>query len=212
MESDITKPQRGWRERKKAKTKAAIQQHALRLFREQGYDATTVEQIAEASEISPSTFFRYFPNKEDVVIYDDLDPLIFAAVEAQPAELSPIEALRRAFHEVLVTAPATEVQQQWERWILIRTVPELRMRFLDQVVDTLQVSTEMLARRMKRSADDFAVRVYTGALIGAIMGAMLTDARALHADPRDPQADLRSDFVAMIDDSLALLEAGLPLD
>jgi hypothetical protein len=48
----------GLRERKKAKTRAAIQEHALRLFRIQGYEATTIEQIADAAEVSPSTVFR----------------------------------------------------------------------------------------------------------------------------------------------------------
>src|SRR6476620_1763051 len=86
----------GLRERKKAKTRAAIQEHALRLFQEQGYDATTVEQIAEAAEVSPSTFFRYFPTKEDVVLYDDLDPVFIAVFEAQPPELTPIQAMRKA--------------------------------------------------------------------------------------------------------------------
>src|SRR5258708_35242601 len=64
----------GLRERKKQKTKAAIQRAALRLFKRQGYEETTVEQIAAAADISESTFFNYFPSKENVVIYDDNDP------------------------------------------------------------------------------------------------------------------------------------------
>ncbi len=70
----------GLRERKKQKTKAAIQRAALRLFKRQGYEETTVEQIAAAADISESTFFNYFPSKEDVVIYDEYDPQIFAAL------------------------------------------------------------------------------------------------------------------------------------
>ena len=69
----------GLRERKKAKTRTAIQHVALRPFREQGCEATTIEQIAEAVEISPSTFFRYYGAKEDLVLTDDYDPLIIEA-------------------------------------------------------------------------------------------------------------------------------------
>lgn len=188
------------RERKKAKTRAAIQRHALRLFRDQGYEATTVEQIAEAAEVSPSTFFRYFPTKEDVVLYDDLDPLFIAAFEAQPAELSPIQALRGALHTVFDRLPADDMSQQWERGRLVVAVPELRMRMLDQLAATVQLVATMLAKRLGRRADEFAIRTYAGALVGVLMSALLTGIES-------PMAD----FVALMDASLAYLEAGLPL-
>ena len=77
-------PKLGLRERKKAKTRAAIQEQALRLFREQGYEETSIEAIAEAAEVSPSTVFRYFPTKPDLVIYDDLDDRMIEAFRASP--------------------------------------------------------------------------------------------------------------------------------
>lgn len=195
-----SKPALGLRERKKAKTRAAIQRHALQLFREQGYEATTVEQIAEAAEVSPSTFFRYFRTKEDVALYDDLDPLFIAAFEAQPPELSPVQAMRRAWHQLFATIPAEEIEQQWERGRLILAVPELRMRMLDQVAETIQLLAEVMARRVGRRADDLAVRTYAGAMIGALLSAMLTSIN-------DPQVDI----IELMDASLAYLEAGLPL-
>jgi AcrR family transcriptional regulator len=190
----------GLRERKKAKTRAAIQQHALRLFREQGYAATTVEQIAEAAEVSPSTFFRYFPTKEDVVLYDAFDPLIFAAFEAQPGALGPIQALRGALRAVFAELSAEELAEQRERATLMVAVPELRMRMLDQVVVSTQQLAELVARRVGRRADELAVRTFAGAVIGAMMAPLL----AAIADPT-------ADYIALMDASLAYLEAGLPL-
>ena len=69
----------------------------MRLFRTQGYEATTVQQIIDEVEVSESTFFRYFPTKGHVVLTDDFDPIIVAAFQRQPPELTPIQALRRAF-------------------------------------------------------------------------------------------------------------------
>src|SRR5215470_5069758 len=100
-----SRPAQGLRERKKAKTRAAIQRHALRLFREQGYEATTVTQIADAAEVSESTFFRYFPTKEHLVLEDDLDDALMASFEAQPAGLTPVQAMRAALRDVFGTLP-----------------------------------------------------------------------------------------------------------
>ena len=98
------------RERKKARTRASLREHALRLFREQGYQATTVEQIAAAAEVSPSTFFRYFPTKEDLVLQDDMDARMAEAFARQPPELGPVAALRAAMRE----AWASFTPEEWE--------------------------------------------------------------------------------------------------
>jgi len=72
-------------------TRALLQQTALRLFREQGYAETSIEEIAEAAEVSTTTVFRYFPTKADLVIYDDLDARLIEVVRAQPAELTVLQ-------------------------------------------------------------------------------------------------------------------------
>jgi AcrR family transcriptional regulator len=195
-----SRPAQGLRERKKAKTRAAIQRHALRLFQKQGYEATTVEQIAEAAEVSPSTFFRYFPTKEDVVLYDPIDPILIAAFEAQPAELSPIQAMRRAIHAVYGRISPEDLAEQRERGMLIFTVPELRMRMLDEALRSSQMFADMVARRVGRRPDDLAVLTFVGAVFGAMMAAVLSGART-------PDAD----YLALMDASLSQLEAGLPL-
>src|SRR5690606_14406568 len=61
----------GLRERKKIKTRRAIRAAMYALVEEQGYEATTVEQIAERADVSPSTVFRYFPTKEDILLTDE---------------------------------------------------------------------------------------------------------------------------------------------
>jgi AcrR family transcriptional regulator len=172
----------------------------LRLFRDQGYAATTVEQIAEAAEVSQSTFFRYFPTKEDVVLYDDVDPLLISALVAQPAELSPLQALRAAMRATFSQLPAEALAEQWERGELVLSVPELRMRVLDQIVATSDLIAQAVAQRVGRDAGDIAVQTFVGAVLGAMMPALL-------AATHDPAAD----YVALIEASLDLLEAGLPL-
>ena len=140
----------GLRERKKAKTRAAIRQHALRLFREHGYAATTVEQIAEAAEVSPATFYRYFPTKEDVVLQDDFDVLAMDVFEAQPPGLSAIAAMRAAVGQMLASLTAEERERFRETTELTLTIPEVRARALDELTRSIQVMAEAVARRACR--------------------------------------------------------------
>lgn len=198
--SDSDRPAIGLRERKKAKTRAAIQKEALRLFKEQGYEATTIEQIAVAAEVSPSTFFRYFPTKEDVVLYDVLDPFLLKAFRTQPANLSPIQALRAAFHKVFDRLSAEDRAIQEERAELIFATQELRARMLDDLSTTIQQISEIIAARAGRSADELAVRTYAGVILGVTISAWLTSAD-------DPQTDM----LTKLDAALAYLESGMPL-
>ena len=192
-------PRPGLRERKKAKTRALIQEHALRLFRERGYDQTSVEQIADAAEVSPSTFFRYFPTKEDVVLYDPFDPILIEAFRTQPPGLGPIAALRAAMRSVLGSSAIDWAGQMRERADLLMTVPDLRRAMLDGMFTSIEPFAAALAERTGRRADDFEVRNIIGAVIGVGLLAWF-----------DAGGDAAG-YIERLDAALAHLEAGLPL-
>jgi AcrR family transcriptional regulator len=190
----------GLRERKKAQTRATIQTHALRLFREQGYGATTVEQIIDAAEVSESTFFRYFPTKEDLVLRDEYDPMLVEAYRSQPAGVPPVPALRAAFAAVFGPLPAQQRAEQRERIALVLTVPSLRAAMLDQFAGAMRLLSGAIAERAGRRADDFAVRTVAGAVVGVMIA-------VLEALADDPGADM----AGLIDAGIAQLEGGLSL-
>jgi AcrR family transcriptional regulator len=191
------------RERKKARTRASIREHALRLFREQGYGDTTVEQIAAAAEVSPSTFFRYFPTKEDVILRDDFDDRVFQAFERQPPSLTPIAAIRGALREAIATFTPAQWEEFHEMSALSMTVPEIRARALDELSRTIDVMADALAKRTGRSPDDLAVRAYVGAVFGVIISILSPHAWS--------SGDIGTQTFDRIDEALALLEDGLPL-
>jgi AcrR family transcriptional regulator len=193
----------GLRERKKARTRASIREHALRLFREQGYQATTVEQIAAAAEVSPSTFFRYFPTKEDVVLQDDMDTVMLEAFERQPPGLSPVAAVRAATREALDSMSPEVWEQIRQTTRLTMTVPEVRARAMDEFSRTIGVMAEAMGKRTGRSPDDLAVRALAGAVIGVIMSVTMPWHWA--------DGEVGRGMFEEIDAGLALLEAGLPL-
>jgi AcrR family transcriptional regulator len=195
----------GLRERKKARTRASLREHALRLFRERGYTATTVEQIAAAAEVSPSTFFRYFPTKEDVVLQDDLDTRMVEAFERQPAAMSVIAAIRAATREAMASYTEQDMALILQTTELTRTVPEIRARAIDEFARSMHVMAGAVAKRAGRPEDDLAVRTMAGAVIGVMMAITLPVWEAGRTDWSLIEA------FRQFDEALALLETGLPL-
>lgn len=184
-------PALGLRERKKAKTRASIQQEALRLFREQGYEATTMEQIAEAAEVSQSTVFRYFPTKEELVASDEQDAFFIEAWRSQSADLPVLRALRQAIRETLEGLSPEEFGAQRDRGVLMVTVPELWAASLGNVTQTMRMITSLVSERTGRSEDDMGVRAISGAIFGVLLTTMLRWAQ-------EPDHDVAEDLDRML--------------
>lgn len=186
-----------WRARKKAATKHAIQEHALRLFVEKGYDATTVDEIAAAAGVSHMTFFRYFPRKEAVVEYDEYDPLLEELVVARPAHEPPLTALHNAIRAGLEKILSTDREALLIRTRLVLRNPVLRARNVVAQDATRDLFASAMARRAGSTEADYAMTVLASAVLGAIGVAIQS-----WADRDD------ADLVALVDAAFAALETG----
>lgn len=165
--------QPGLRERKKQRTRQTITDTALRLFTERGYEQTTVEDIAAAAEVSPRTFFRYFPTKEDVLFSktqeraDDLTRTIATGHERRP--------LRQVIQDVIAE---TLDAQRWPRdyvaarYRLLLSEPALAHRAFTMLNMLEGQAAVALATSMGVDPDDdWRPRLLAGAIIGVIRAA-----------------------------------------
>ncbi len=162
----------GLRELKKERTREAIQREALRLVADQGYDATTCEQIAEAAEVSPATLFRYFATKEDIVLHDVYDPLIAELVRARPADEGPLTAVRRGFADAFAAVYEADLESIRQRTALILSVPALRARSQQQQESLVTVLADVLAARSGRTDDQLGIRVSAAAVAASVATAV----------------------------------------
>jgi AcrR family transcriptional regulator len=185
----------GLRERKKIRTRQTIRREAFRLIEENGYAATTVEQIAEAADVSPSTFFRYFPTKESIVLADDMDPVILNALEEQPPDLSPSQAVRRAYQAAMANLSEDQREIENTRQRLMFSIPELKAAMYDEYYRTITTFAEVVGRRIGRDPSDFELRAFAGALTGAMIAVY---------EPGPGAADIVSRVLDFVD-------AGMPL-
>jgi|SRR5579875_1511152 len=166
-------PEPDWRQRKKAATRDRIRASALRLFREQGYEATTVEQIATAAGVSHMTFFRYFPSKEDVVLSDGYDPLIATLLAQTPVTWPLIQRIRAVLLRGLEQVYPTERDALLAQNQLIVATPALRERLWADQIATQQLILQALSAGQD-VPPSFQDRVTVAACLAAASTAILT--------------------------------------
>jgi len=192
----------GLRERKKAETRKALQDAAIRLADRDGVDRVSVDAIAEAVGVSPRTFFNYFPSKEDAIIgiSPTVPPPITDNLRARPADEPPLEALRQA-----VQAAVEHLQEDPDRWTLRRRLvqnhPELAARYAARLAETEQGLVVEIARRLDLDPDR---DTYPATVVGAAMSATRV-ALAIWQGHDDP-----SGLTTLIDQAFTHLATGLP--
>jgi AcrR family transcriptional regulator len=167
----MTGPELDWRQRKKNATRDRIRACALQLFREQGYDATTVEQIAASAGVSHMTFFRYFPAKEDVAVSDSYDPLLVGLLEQTPAGWPLIDRVRAALLGGLRQLYDADRDTLLAQNKLIVSTPALRDRLWANQIATQQLILQALGAGQRPS---FRQRVTVAACLAAASTAVLT--------------------------------------
>ncbi|PXX71797.1 TetR family transcriptional regulator [Nocardia tenerifensis] len=170
----------GLRELKKQRTKAAIAQAAYRLFDAQGYDETTVTEIAAAAEVSPATFFNHFPTKEAVLFAEggELLDVGLASIAARPDGAHIGDVLAESMHAILREMaggprdPSGELEAA--RLRLLMSVPSLRAATLQRLFEV----EDRLAQALSAAFPDVIDDVRAAVLVGGLCGALFAGGRA----------------------------------
>ncbi|MEU2419508.1 TetR family transcriptional regulator [Streptomyces sp. NPDC007851] len=164
------------RERKKQRTRDALLRSALELFVAQGYEHTTVDEIAESVDVSQRTFFRYFASKEEVAFFLPrlTEAYYVAALRRRPPEEAPLEALRAA-----VLDSFGSIEQAIERYVplelhmraykLIEATPVLHAAHLGRQSETEEEITRIVAEREGVDPDTDPRPRLLVALFGAVI-------------------------------------------
>jgi AcrR family transcriptional regulator len=189
----------GLRERKKARTREAIIDAALDLFARKGFDATTIEDIAAAADVSPRTFFRYFDSKVDLVMAhneahgDKVAPLVVA----RPASEGPLEALRQVMQQMLLELLADpSVVREFQVMMGAPTLRKLaREHFYEEEAELISA----FAARLGTDEADLTANVMAGAAASAIWAVI----ERWLAEGGDVER-----LSPMIDEAFTLLERG----
>lgn len=160
----------GRRERKKLRTREALEAAALRLFAEKGYDHTTVEDIAEAADVAVRTFFRYFSSKQHILFGDVAHGIVDqlrAALAARPADEPPLAAVEAAL-TAMELDDANQRTQIRTRLQLVEQQPTLLGSYLMLFHQLRDVVVEFVADRTGRAPADMYPQLVASAAVGAM--------------------------------------------
>jgi AcrR family transcriptional regulator len=197
----MTAPPTSLRERKKRKTRQALIDNGMRLFAEQGFEATTVDQIAELTEVSQRTFFRYFPAKEAVVFSEHERRIgIFRELLARHGErCGPAEKVRRTLRDFAEEYQRNRARLLAEYRIVVGS-PVLIARDVELDIEFEEAIAEALgAGRKRNAAAARRARILAGAVFGAVRAVMQL---WFEKGCRPRLADLGQEGLQIIDASL----------
>jgi AcrR family transcriptional regulator len=202
MSTAVGHPSVGLRERKKARTREALQEAAMDRFARQGFDGTTVEEIAEACEVSPRTFFRYFPTKEDVLFADAAErrERLLAVIAERPVDEPAFVALTAAMR-TLTADYRDDRDALVTRSHVVAASPHLQAYKAEHQHGWEEAVVDVLERRARAQHDDVARDELM--LVAAVTTAALRV--ALDAWVADPSAP---DLGVLLDEALARVAAG----
>lgn len=193
---DPIKPNEGLRERKRRQTRERIANAAKTLFLKHGFDATTIDEIAAAADVSKRTFFDYFPSKEDVIAawQDHFGEVMAEAVLARPPDEPPIKVVEKALIGSVLASAADP--QALALGKLIRETPALRGR---EQLKYVKLEQKLAAALAARSANDEASRLRARLLAMIVVGGMRVGGERWHEDgvPDDIEGFARKIFAAI---------------
>jgi AcrR family transcriptional regulator len=192
----------GLRERKKERTREALEAAAFDLFERKGFDHTTVEEIADACDVSRRTFFRYFSSKEDAFAGDHKAKTVLLAslLAARPPDEPALESIRKVMLG-LCEQFGSDKQATLRRMQIAAASHDLQQLEAESYDARLDGLVEALLARRGAPVDDDA-RLQTRLVVGAAIVIMRSVAEQWMAD------DGRGDLAAMVDRAFDLLIAG----
>lgn len=191
----------GLRERKKLRTRRTIAMAAMRLFAERGYEETTIADIAKAADVSPRTFFSYFPSKEDVVFaeLDERLAQIRDQLDQRPRGETPLESIRRGIVELMGALVSEHGDYAAVQIRLVLERPTLQARALQRMHE-VQEEVEERIRELCPAIEEIDAVAAAGIAVGGIQ-AVITHCRRSGYEPDVMRAAL--------DRTLTTIERGL---